>query len=80
MSNEKQPQDFDEHKYQNLQNALSTYDTFLAFCETDDESDTIMRLFYRIRDERDKMTLEKNGEKPEEIKSISARELGKGPV
>ena len=79
-TSEKQPETFDEIKYENLQNALQSYDTFLAFCETDDEWDTIMRLHDRIRDERDKMTLEKKGGKPEEIESISARELGKGPV
>ena len=79
-NNEKQPQTFDEVKYENLQNALYAYDTFLAFCETNDEWDTIMRLHDRIQDERNKMTLEKNGGKPEEIKSISARELGKGTV
>ena len=69
---------FDQLKYQNLKNALSAYDTFLAFCETDAEWDTIMRLHDRIQNERDKMTLEKSGEKPEKIKSISARELEKG--
>ena len=79
-NNEKQPQTFDEVKYENLQNALYAYDTFLAFCKTDAEWDTIMRLHDSIQDERNKMTLEKNGGKPEEIKIISARELGKGTV
>ena len=74
-NSEKQPQDFDEIKYENLKNALQSYDTFLAFCETDDEWDTIMRLHDRIRDERDKMTLEKNGGKPEEPNFISLKEL-----
>ena len=76
-NSEKQPQDFDEIKYENLKNALQSYDTFLAFCETDDEWDTIMRLHNRIRDERDKMTLEKNGGKPEEPEFIRLRELEK---
>ena len=79
-NNEKQPQTFDEVKYENLQNALYAYDTFLAFCETDAEWDTIMRLHDSIQDERNKMTLEKNGGKPEEIKIVSARELGKSTV
>ena len=69
---------FDQLKYQNLKNALYAYDTFLAFCETDAEWDTIMRLRDRIQNERDKMTLEKKGGKPEEIESISASELEKG--
>ena len=50
---------FDQLKYQNLKNALSAYDTFLAFCETDAEWDTVMRLFDRIRDEEHKMSREK---------------------
>ena len=51
--------DFDHLKYENLSNAMRAYDTFLAFCETDAEWDTVMRLFDRIRDEEHKMSREK---------------------
>lgn len=59
-SRKKHPQAFDEFKYENLIEATRAYSTFLAFCETDDEWDTVMRLFYRIRDEEHKMSHEKH--------------------
>ena len=55
MSKTQNPPQFDDLKYENLTNALYVYDTYLAFCETDAEWKTVMRLFDRIRKERDEM-------------------------